>query len=237
MLPTVGRTDPLDPRPLQDALSHLEDFNAILFVSPTAVEETFKHAGRLGKREIIRGLPGRLTAAIGPATARAATRHGITVNYTASDPTGESMVRELCNSLEGRNVFLPRSDRGDGRLLQALHEVGANVTEVIAYRTVLPEPLDPGLVDRIRRGDIDVIIFASPSAFDNLGQAIEPQELVQLSARIHYATIGPTTAQAIRQRGSRVAIVAEAPSSKGLSDAIVKYYEGSPAGLETRGGN
>lgn len=227
MLPTVGRGEPLDPRPLNAALGRLEDFNAILFVSPTAVNETYKRAAILGKREIIRDLPGRLTAAVGPATARAATRHGITVDYTASDPRAESLIRELRDSLAGREVFLPRSDRGDQRLAQLLHEAGANVTEVVAYRTVAPEPLDPELIGAIRRAEVDVIIFASPSAFDNLGQTIEPADLAQLSARIHYAAIGPLTAQEICKRGSRVEIVAGQPSSKGLTDAIVKYYEGS----------
>lgn len=232
LLPTVGRTGPLDPEPLNDALRRIEDFNAILFVSPTAVEETYKRASMLGKREVIRQLPGRLLAAVGPATARAAAGHGMVVDYVASDPSGESLVRELGNSLAGRDVFLPRSDRGDKRLLQALQEVGAKVTEVVAYRTVAPEPLNPELIDRIRRTDVDVIVFASPSAFDNLGERIEPSELARLSTRINYAAIGPTTAEAMRNRGSRVDIVAAEPSSKGLTDAIVKYYEGLDFGSQ-----
>jgi uroporphyrinogen-III synthase len=226
-LPTVGRADPPDPSPLNEAVRRLEDFDAILFVSKTAVEETYKRAGMLGKQDVIRELPGRLVAAVGPATARAADRHGIVVDYVASDATGESLVRELGRSLAGRHVFLPRSDRGDKRLLQALREVGASVTEVVAYATIVPEALDLELVDTIRRAEVDVIIFASPSAFHNLGAAIEPAELARLSTRIRFAAIGPITTEAIRKRGGRVDIVAREPSSRGLTDAIVKYYEGS----------
>jgi len=232
MLPTVGTTEPLDPRPLNDALRHFEDFNAILFVSRTAVEETCKRAATIGKRDVMRELPGRLIAAVGQATAREAARAGIVVDYVASGHTGESLVRELRGSLAGRNVLLPRSDRGDRRLFEALREVCASVTEVVAYRTVAPEPLDHELIGRIRRGDVDVMIFASPSAFDNLTGKIDASELAQLSVRVRFVAIGPTTAAAIRKCGSRVEIVAKEPSAEGLTAAIVKYYENAEFGLK-----
>ena len=63
-----------------------------------------------------------------------------------------AVARELRDSVGGRKVLLPRSDRGDRRLLSALRGCGADVTEVIVYRTAAPETLDPEVLNRIRRG-------------------------------------------------------------------------------------
>jgi len=232
LLPMIGAVAPEDEQPLKDAICRLEEFDAILFVSRTAVEETYKRAGMLGKREVLAGSPERFTAVVGPATARAAREHGIRVDYVSSGHTGEGLVREVGKSLAGRSVFLPRSDRGDRRLGQTLREAGANVKEVVAYRTVQPEPPDPELIQKIRRAEIDVIIFASPSAIENLSETIEPADLASLAARVNFAAIGPTTAEALRKRGIRVEIIAKEPSSEGLTQAIMKYYEGSERDAE-----
>jgi uroporphyrinogen III methyltransferase/synthase len=134
-------------------------------------------------------------------------------------------VKELGGSLSGRKVLLPRSDRGDRGLSDALREAGALVTEVVAYSTPAPEPLDPEIVERIRRADVDVITFTSPSAFCNLSDWIDTLTLAKLSSRVRFAAIGPTTAKSIRKAGSQVEIEAAEPSVRGLTDAIVKYYQ------------
>jgi uroporphyrinogen III methyltransferase/synthase len=225
LLPIMGFEPVTDWHPLDEALRHLEDFSAVLFVSTNAVESTFKRALFLRKHEVMRHLAGRLVAAVGPATARAAAARGIPVDYVASGHTGESLVRELGPSLRGRKVLLPRSDRGDKRLSETLCEAGAEVTDVVAYRTTAPEPLDPDLIRRIRSGEVHVLTFTSPSAYDNLCDSIDSAELAELSAVIQFATIGPTTAGVIRRKGGRVGIVASEPSARGLTEAIVKYYE------------
>jgi uroporphyrinogen III methyltransferase / synthase len=224
LLSTIGTADPLDSRPLDDALQHVEDFNAILFVSRNAVGYTFKRAVMLRRQNALRNSQGRLVAAVGATTAEEAARHGMKVDHVASVRTGESLVQELGSSLRGRKVFLPRSDRGDKRLADILRDAGAEVTEVVAYQTTWPEPLDAGLIDLIRAAEIDVLTFASPSAYDSLCESIEKAQLVQLSNRIQFAAIGPITAGAIRKKGSRVEIVASEPSARGFADAIVKYY-------------
>jgi uroporphyrinogen III methyltransferase/synthase len=225
LLPTVGIEPPPDWRPLDEALRHLEEFNAVLFVSTNAVDCTFKRALILRKDKVMRDLPGRLVAAVGPATARAAAVRGIPVDYVASEHTGESLVRELGSSLRGRKVLLPHSDRGDKKLSESLREAGAEVTDVVAYRTAAPEPLDPELIRRIRSGEVHVLTFASPSAYDNLAKWIDSAELAELSSVVQFATIGSITAGVIRRKGGRVSIVASEPSARGFTEAIVKYYE------------
>jgi uroporphyrinogen-III synthase len=229
-LPTVAFAPPQDWRKLDDELRRLDGFDALLFLSRNAVEYLFDRCAQLGiKCEMLQS-PRRLIAAVGPATAQTLGEKGLRVDYVAKTGTGESLAGELRPSLAGRRVLVPRSDRGDERVPAALREAGADVTEVIAYRTTAP-PLDTGALARIRRADVDIIVFASPSAFDNLRDAVGASELMRLSTRIHFAAIGPTTARAIRESGARVEIEADEPSAAGLAHSLANHYRQSwPAG-------
>ena len=99
------------------------------------------------------------------------------------------------------------------------------MTEVVAYRTAVPESLDAGIVDRVQRGEVDAIVFASPSAYHNLSDAMGAKSLAKLSSRVDFAAIGPTTARALREAAARVAIEANESSAAGLADAIAKHYQ------------
>jgi uroporphyrinogen-III synthase len=143
----------------------------------------------------------------------------------AQTQTGESLAAELRDSVRGKQVLLPRSDRVDDRLPAALREAGATLHEVTAYRTLRPEALDPEILAGLRRAEITAIVFASPSAFHNLAAFVPQADLAALSNQIQFATIGPTTARALREAGARVAIEANDSSSAGLADAIAKFYQ------------
>jgi uroporphyrinogen III methyltransferase/synthase len=146
------------------------------------------------------------------------------VDYVATNHTARSLANELQGSVNGRRVLLPRSDRADNQFANALRESGASVTDVIAYRTVSPEAPDQAVLDRIRAGQVDVIIFSSPSAFHNLAGFLGVSDLIKLAELVQFAAMGPTTAKAMRESGVRVHIEAAEASAAGLADAIVKHY-------------
>jgi uroporphyrinogen-III synthase len=229
LMPTVAFAPPEDCQKLDEQLRRLDWFDAILFLSKNAVRYIFDRCAQLGiKCEVVGS--NRLIAAVGPATALALEEKGLRVDYVAKNHTGESLVGELRKSLAGRRVLLPRSDRGDDRVPAALREIGADVTEVIAYRTGAPAALDPAILAHIRGGEADAIVFASPSAFHNFRDAVGAAEIAKLGACAQFVAIGPTTARAIRESGSRVAIEAEEASATGLAAALAKHYQqNSPA--------
>jgi len=146
------------------------------------------------------------------------------VDYVATNHTAHALAQELRETLAGGNVLVPRSDRAGDDVAVALREGGAQVTDVVAYRTVAPEAPDQAVLDRIRAAEIDVAIFASPSAFHNLDGFLGAGELAKLAERVQFAAIGPTTAKAMREAGVRVHIEAEEASAAGLADSIAKYY-------------
>ncbi len=225
LLPLVAFAPPEDWLELDEQLRKLDGFDAILFLSRNAVRYVMERCRVLGVRGEMVSSPQLLIAVVGPATARALEEEGLQANFVAKNHTGESLARELRESLAGRRVLLPRSDRGDRRVAQSLREAGAQLTEVIAYRTTAPAALDSSVLDRIRRAEIDAVVFASPSAFHNLCDSISAEELAVLSARIQFAAIGPTTAQALREAGARVAIEASDSSAAGLAGAIAGHFQ------------
>lgn len=224
LLPTVAFVPPEDFRDLDEALNKLSGFDAILFLSKNAVRYVFERCRYLGVMCWLDS-PKPFVAAVGGGTAEAAASQGLQVDYIAKNQGGEALVRELGDRIAGRNVLLPRSDRGDARLSNALREAGARVTEVIAYRTTAPETMDSAMFARVRRAEVDAIVFASPSAFTNFSDLMNDADLAELSRRVQFAAIGPTTAHAMRDAGIHVEIEAAEPSAAGLAGAIAEYYQ------------
>jgi uroporphyrinogen III methyltransferase/synthase len=223
LLPAVAFESPLDSGPLDRALGELSAFDWVLFTSQNAVRFVSSRLEQIGLEKIVQRV-----AALGPATAEAAREQGFSVDYVAASHTAHGLANELQASLKGCRVFLPCSDRGDRQIGNDLRDVGAQVTDVIAYRTVAPEAPDHTILESIRGGKVDVIIFASPSAFHNLAGFLGVSHLVKLAESVQYAAIGPTTARSMRESGVRVHIEAEEASAVGLADAIVKHYEDRP---------
>jgi uroporphyrinogen III methyltransferase / synthase len=225
ILPTVTFAPPSDWQPVDSALRAIREFDWILLTSQNAVRFLAQRFGEL--KLDVESLEGRKPsiAAVGPATAQAAAEAGFQVHYTAKEHSGEGLARELQPALGNSRVLLPRSDRADDRLPNLLRENGAQVTEVLAYRTAVPKTLDAKILDRVQRADVDTIVFASPSAYHNLSDVIGAKHLAALSSRVDLAAIGPTTARALREAAARVAIEANESSAAGLADAIAKHYQ------------
>lgn len=224
LMPTVAFVPLEDFRALDEALRKLSGFDAILFLSKNAVRYIFERCSELGIKCSLDSA-NRLVAVVGAGTADAAASRGLQVDYITKNQGGEALVRELGERVAGRNVLLPRSDRGDARLSNALREAGAHVTEVIAYRTAAPEAMDSALLARVRRAEVDAIVFASPSAFSNLLDSMNLADVAELSTRVQFAAIGPTTARAMRDAGVRVEIEAVEPSAAGLAGAIAEHFQ------------
>jgi uroporphyrinogen III methyltransferase / synthase len=226
LMPTVAFAPPDDWAPVDAALQQSAQFDWVLFTSRNAVGFFCQRWRELELDLDLFQLAKPLIAAVGPATAQVASENGLRVDYVAKANTGKALAAEMRLSLSGKSVLLPRSDRADDRLPDALREAGAFVTTVVAYRTSAPESLDPEILARLRLAEVDAISFASPSAFHNLARFIgSSEELASLSQRVPFAAIGPTTARALRDAGVRVAMEAVEPSPACLADAISKYYE------------
>lgn len=226
LLPTVSFGPSEDWTALDNALQEISEFDWILFTSQNALRFFCRRCHERGIRPEELPSSKLRIGAVGTMTARAAEQIPMRVDYVTKGGTGESFACELRAELAGRRVLLPRSDRADEKLPEALREAGAIVTEVIAYRNTAPEKFDPDVLGRLHRADVDAIVFASPTAFFNLANLFDSSELAKLSEHVDFAAIGPTSASSMREAGVRVGIEAEEYSSAGLAKAIASHYQG-----------
>ncbi len=224
LMPTVSFAASEHTAPLDAALARMSEFDWIVFTSQNAVRYFCERAKATGIDPARFQRPTLSIAAVGPATSGAAGDAGLRVTYLARNPSGEALASELTRFVRGKSVLLPRSNRADVRLQQVLAEGGARVEDVIAYRTLSAAEVNAEALGEFRAGAVDAILFASPSAFHNLSDAIPVPELALLSMRVNFAAIGPTTAKAMREAGVRVAIQPAHASAILLADEVGKFY-------------
>ena len=222
LLPAVSFSRPLDTTELDRAILAIESFDWILFTSVNAVRFF------AGRRRELGFVPGEKKepqcAAVGPATATAAAAEGFAIDYVAKEFLGSALAHEMSAALSGRSVLLPRSERAGRDLPDALVAGGAKVTEVVAYHVGGLGAAEPGVLDVVREGNVDVVSFFSPSAVENLRGELGPDALSRLGERAAFAAVGPVTAMALREAGLPVAILAAEATGESMAAAIVRHF-------------
>jgi uroporphyrinogen III methyltransferase/synthase len=225
-LPLVAFAAPEDYRPLDAALQELENFDWIIFTSENAVRAVVKRATLHGNLQNVAGRRSR-AAAVGPTTAAAAERAGFLVDYQAQIHSGAAFAHELGERLRGQTVFLPRSDRANPDLPTLLKEYGAEVTEAVAYCTVVPVNLDQEKVARIVAGESDAILFFSPTAVEHCVTVVGQAELHKLQQQSALTAVGPITANALKEAGVNNMIVAADTTADAVIAALEKHFAGA----------
>jgi hydroxymethylbilane synthase len=223
-LPMVRFVPAKDSAAFDEAIQRVQEFDWILFTSQVAVQFFAARFRELGKsvyewQKVSQRSP--RAAVVGRATSRAAVEAGFKVDFVAQRESGEGLAAEMAPSVRGKTVLLPHSNLGGELFAKALLAAGANVTSVEAYGTLPPERVDPEILDSIRAGGADVILFASPSAFRNFSALLEKSELTELSRRVQFAAIGPTTRKAMEDQEIFVSIEPADPSTQSTVRAIV----------------
>jgi uroporphyrinogen-III synthase/uroporphyrinogen III methyltransferase/synthase len=118
----------------------------------------------------------------------------------------------------GDRVLVPRAAEGRDELIDGLRSLGAVVDAPVAYRTVAVADA----AERLQRGDVDLVTLCSPSAVRSVASAIRRERI---------ACLGNTTADAARQLGLGVDVVATTTSMDSLVEAIGNLLTvGSPVG-------
>ncbi|HEV8384645.1 MAG TPA: uroporphyrinogen-III synthase [Candidatus Acidoferrales bacterium] len=223
LLPSVTFAEAEDKHALDAAIHTLYRFDWLLLTSQNAVRFLSARCHELGiEPSALAGALPRV-AAVGPATAEAARSAGFDVKFIASRNTGDGLGAEMQDQVMGKKVLLPRSDLASNDLPLALSRAGADVTSVIAYRTLALQTPDAAALEEVRRGKTDVVTFASPSAFHAFVRQVGEVAVRQLSGRTVFAAIGPVTERAIHVAGFDVEIQAVESTAAGLVAGIISW--------------
>ena len=220
-----------DPAPLRAAAAAADAFDWIVFSSANAA-----HAFMVAVHENggdARSLKGPRLVAVGTATADRLRRYGIKVDMIPGEFRAEAVVAAIraAGPVEGQRVLVPRADIAREVLTEQLRQAGANVTDVVAYRTVLndtPHEHDPDVYRLLLDGRIDVVTFTSPSAVRSFVRIYGAEPAADLLKHTVVAVIGPVTAETAKQAGIPVTIQPAIYTVSALVDGLVQYYAAQP---------
>src|ERR1700704_3303049 len=129
--------------------------------------------------------------------------------------------------VKGLKVLLPHADIGREVVAEELRKQGAEVTEVIAYRTVVTEAEregEPDIYRMLLERRIDVVTFTSASAVRHFVDVLGPEPAADLLRTTVVASIGPVTAEAAAQYNIQTKVVPAQSTIPALVDAIVDYF-------------
>ncbi|MGK0722674.1 uroporphyrinogen-III synthase [Leucobacter sp. W1478] len=159
-------------------------------------------------------------AAVGPATARAASEIGLVVGVVpehefSTEGLVDAMLVEMGES--PTRVLFPVSNLTDDRLQHALEAAGHHVERVTAYQTVDIRPVID-LQQALSEHPRTVVLVTSGSAAHALSRQIkDPPE------NVHIAAIGHSTARALESVGLPADVVSRTHTIDGLLDAVAAH--------------
>jgi uroporphyrinogen III methyltransferase/synthase len=222
-VPTISVEPPRNPQQMDKAVRGLVEgrYEWIAFTSVNAVRAVREKFEEYGLDA--RAFSGLKIAAVGEKTAASLLEWGLRADLV---PSGEQSARGLVEDwppydevLDPINrVFLPRADIATETLVAGLVELGWEVDDVTAYRTVRAAPPPAPTREAIKAGKFDAVVFTSSSTVRNLvGIAGKPH------ASTIIAVIGPATAKTAEEHGLRVDVMAPNPSVEELADALADF--------------
>jgi uroporphyrinogen-III synthase len=222
ILPVIDILGPADPQDLARRLDHLDAYDSVVFVSPTAVE---RGVPLLAARQADWATRRRV-AAVGQGTRRALGTLGIADVLAPAHGAGAAALLDLPAFLAPapRQVLIVRGEGGREELAEALRARGIAVDYAECYRRA-PARLDPApLLARWRAGEVAAVIVTSVEILDRLGNLLGAAGADLLRATPLF-THHPRIAEAARARG--IARVIESPADEaGLLAALEAHFHG-----------
>lgn len=217
-LPAVEVVLPDDTDEIDNAIRNLvsERFEWIVFTSRNAVHVFGRRLIQLGFSGA--HVSGTRIAAVGSATGRELKRLGVDVDLQPVEANSAALARALtAQGLDGVRILLPGGNLAQPSLRHALEAAGAEVHEVVVYRIVKPA-IDRSRKELVLSAGVNAVVFASPSAVNNLALMLGRSSTVFSQANL--VCIGATTVGAVESLGFKPVAVAETQTVRGLFEAV-----------------
>lgn len=217
--PSIEVVDAHDEE-LAAAARGADTFKLCVFTSQNGVRRWFDalHAAGLDARAMHR----MQVAVVGDATAAACRERGVIPDVVppAGAKTSAGLLELLGReALWGTSALVVRAERADESFVAGLEALGAAVTEVKAYRTVVA-PLTPEQLDAMQ--GVDLVTFTSASTVYNLSAT-----LPDTYERPPAISIGPVTTAAATATSWEIVAQATDPSVRGVVAAVLHHARDS----------
>lgn len=221
--PTIEITDPDDYTPMDDAIREIHSYDWLILTSVNGVKFFMNRMRYL--RKDIRELSHIKIVAIGPKTREEIENYGIFCEFMPEEFVAEAILEVLKGQdVKGKRFLLPRADIARKILPETLSIMGAEVNEVVAYKTVEGLGDKAELIKMLEDKKIHILTFTSSSTVKNFVKKLG-QEQLGLIKDIPVACIGPITAKTAKDLGLQVDIEAKEYTIDGLIQEILEYLQ------------
>ena len=207
-LPAIRIEPRLDAPEVPAAAGAIGEYTLVCLTSPNGARLLFEALAAAGLDA--RALAGATVAAIGPETARALARCGVSADIVPEKFVAEALVEALSGvDVAGKRVLVARAAEARDVLPEHFRRRGAEVDVVALYETVREEP-SAEAIEAAQAADY--VTFTSSSTVTNLTDALGDR----FPSKARIVSIGPVTSEAARDAGLRVDVEAERHDIDGL---------------------
>ena len=219
-VPTVAIGDPDDWAAVDEAITRVDSYDAVLMTSRNGAERFFARA-----RDVVgASLEGVTFGAVGRKTGEwlgEATGHAppLVPGTFRGEAFAERIVEQLGPDLTGRAFLIPQAAEARGKLGEDLRAKGASVDEVVVYRIGRGPPVTDAQMEALRQ--VDVITFMSGQTLTCFLSNMSEADARAILARATVAVIGPVARQTAAGLGVRVDVVPDEATIDSLVDALV----------------
>jgi uroporphyrinogen III methyltransferase / synthase len=216
--PVIQISEPDDWTKVDTAIDQIDRYDWIVFSSTNGVKMFCDRLEqRVGPQPNLANLK---VAAIGPATAAALYERHISVDLVPESFRAEVLALALADEADGHKFLLPRANRGRTILPDFLTQWGADVDQVVVYKStdLSPETAEIAPISaQLASSQIDWVTVTSSAIARSLARLFgENLKNTRLAA------ISPLTAETIRELGFTAAAIAKEYTIDGLIHAIVE---------------
>jgi uroporphyrinogen-III synthase len=124
------------------------------------------------------------------------------------------------DDVAGKKALYVTAEGARDVLAQGLREIGADVTVIEAYRSIVDGEGAEKLARAIEAGKVDLVTFTSASAVRGYIDAVGEE----LALRVPAASIGAQTSEALREAGIEVRVEAKESTLDGLASAAFSAF-------------
>jgi uroporphyrinogen III methyltransferase/synthase len=229
-LPLLEIRPPRDWTAVDEAISHLANFDWTVFTSPNSVDFLFQRLAEAGCDS--RAFGTCAIAAVGISTAERLAARGINPDLVPDNQSQEGLATAFEDlPVDGQRFLVPASSIGRTLLDEKLEARGAEISRVVAYQNEPPDPAGVVLPEALAEGHIDLFVFASPSSVRNFCELLGSERAVEVLSTGKIASIGPTTTLAVEECGRPVDIQPQESSIPHLVEAICRFHESGEDGV------
>jgi len=218
LMPMIEIEPPDDFGPLDRSIEQITSYEWLVFTSSNGIEHDMQRLWSHGYD--LRQLSDVRFACIGSSTAATLERFHLRADLVPEDYCSESLAQALIEVKPTGKILWPRANRGRDVIIKVLREAGLTIDEVVAYRHRDLDELEVSTVEAIAEGSLNWIGLSSPAIARQLARVL-PEELhSNLGRSTRIAAISPITAEAAKEAGLPVEVMAEEYTWDGIFKAI-----------------